>query len=454
MKTTFVKTYVAVALVAGLGAYIYFVDSKKPASSETEKKKEKVFTFDKSKVKEITLAPKDGEAVTVVKDGQGWKLTSPLAAPADGSAVDGLVSGFDGLEVDEVVAESPSSLADFGLDAPQRTVGVLLQGATEPLKLLLGNKTPDGSSIYAKLPSKPRVFIIASYLATPFDKKPFDLRDRDLLHVKRDAIRTLEIAGPEGGYALARGDKESWAFTRPLATRAGRWSVDSLLGLVEGLKMDSVAAEDAKDLKPFGLATPARSITVSLADGSKKTLAIGSATSDKKYYARDASQSLVAVIPPAIVDDLAKGMKELREKRVLDVAAYDVAAFDVEAAGRPKRLYVRSSSKDKDNIDVQKWKRTSPDAKDLDTNKVQDVLFKVGGVEAQDFIDQPKGLEAYGLDAPALRVSIRFAGDKAPTWFEIGKKDGAAYARRPDDSAILKLDTAKADDLVKAFTEL
>jgi Domain of unknown function (DUF4340) len=454
MKMTFVKTYVAIALVAGLGAYIYFVDSKKPSSSEAEKKKEKVFTFDKSKVKEISLAPKDGEALTVVKDGQGWKLTAPLAAPADASAVDGLVSGLDSLEIDEVVAESPGKLADFGLESPQRTIGLLLQGATEPLKLLLGNKTPDGSSIYAKLPAKPRVFVLASYLATPFDKKPFDLRDRDLLHAKRGAIRSIEIAGPEGSYVLVRGAKEDWAFTRPVATRAGRWSVDSLLGLVEGLRMDSVAAEDAKDLKPFGLVSPSRSMTIALADGSKKTLSIGSATSDKKYYAREASQSLVAVIPPAIVDDLAKGMKELREKRVLDIPAYDVGAFEVEASGQPKRLYVRSSSKDKDGIEAQKWKRTSPDTKDLDTNKVQDVLFKVGSVEAQDFIDQPKGLETYGLDAPALKVSIRYAGGKAPTWFEIGKKDGAAYARRPDDAAILKLDPAKADELIKAFAGL
>jgi Domain of unknown function (DUF4340) len=454
MKSTFVKTYVAVALVAGLGAYIYFVESRQPTSSEAEKKKEKLFTFDKTKVKEVSLAPKQGEAVTVIKDGEAWKLTAPLAAPADSSAVDGLVSGFDSLEIDEVVSESPPSLADFGLDAPEKTVGVLLQGATEPLKLLVGNKTPDGASVYAKTPSKPRVFILASYLVTPFDKKPFDLRDRDILHAKRDAIRSLEITGPDGGYALARGDKESWAFTQPLVTKAGRWSVDSLLGLVEGLRMESVAAEAAKDLKPFGLLSPARTLTVGFADGTKRTLEIGSTTSDKKYYARDASKALVAVIPPAIVDDLAKGMKELREKRVLDVPAYEVGAFDVEAAGQAKRLYVRSTEKDKDGIEAQKWKRTVPEPKDLDTNKVQDALFKVGSVEAQDFIDQPKGIDAYGLDSPALKVSIRYAGDKPPTSFEIGKKDGAAYARRPDDTTILKLDPAKADELIKVFTEL
>lgn len=454
MKTTFVKTYVGLALLAGLGAYLYFVESKKPATSETEKKKEKPFTLDKSKVKEVALAPKDGEAITLVKDGANWRMTTPAAVEADSSAVDGLLSGFEGIEIDEVVSETPSNLADYGLDKPQRTVGVLLQGATEPLRLLLGNKTPDGASVYAKLPTTPRVFVVASYLTTPFDKKPFDLRDRDILHVKRDAVRSLDITGPEGSYSLARAEKGDWAFTKPLVTKAGRWSVDSLLGTLENLRMDSVAAEDAKDLKPFGLATPSRTVTLGFADGTTRQLQIGSATSDKKYDARDAAKRLVAVIPPALVDDLAKGMKELREKRVLDVPAYDVGAFDVEAAGQQKRVYVRTTTKDKDGLDVSKWKRTAPDSKDLETNKVQDVLFKVGGLEAQEFVDQPKGLDTYGLDKPALKVSIRYAGDKPPVWFEVGKKDGAAYARRPDDTSILKLDAAKADDLIKGFTDL
>jgi hypothetical protein len=49
---TFWRTYVAVGLAAGLGAYIYFVESKKPAAVEGEKKKEKLFTFDKAKVQQ------------------------------------------------------------------------------------------------------------------------------------------------------------------------------------------------------------------------------------------------------------------------------------------------------------------------------------------------------------------------------------------------------------------
>ena len=455
MKGTFLKTYVVLGVLAILGAYMYFVESKSP--EEGEKKKQKVFSFAKAKVKEFSLTPRSGDLIRLAKDGSSWKMTAPMAVDADSSSADSLLGSLEDLESDETISESPQSLQDYGLDPPQNTVAFLLTGASEPLKLLVGSKTPDGSSVYAKLPTNARVFTIPSYEATTFDKKPFDFRDRSLLHVKRDDVRSVEITGPDGSYSLAKADKGEWAFTKPLVTRAGRWGIDGLLGTLENLRMDSVAAEDAKDpkeLKALGLLPAARSITVAFADGTTKKLEIGAATKDKKYNARDASKTLVAVIPPTLVDDLAKGMKDLREKRVLDVPAYDVGAFDVEPLGQAKRIYVRSTSKDKDGIEVSKWKRTSPDTKDLDTNKVQDALFKVGSAEAQEFLDQPKGLDAYGLDKPVLRVEIRYAGAKPPTWFEIGKKDGSAYARRPDDVAILKLDPAKTEELLKAFTDL
>jgi hypothetical protein len=69
-------------------------------------------------------------------------------------------------------------------------------------------------------------------------------------------------------------------------------------------------------------------------------------------------------------------------------------------------------------------------------------------------VDAPGPLEAYGLDKPALRVTLKYAEGKPSSWFEVGKKDGAAYGRRPDDAALLKLDPAKADEVIKAFSEL
>jgi hypothetical protein len=467
----FWKTYLALAVLAGLGAYLYFVESKR--EEKPEKPKEKVFALDKAKVKELTLAPSGGETIRLVKEGSNWTMAAPKALPADGPAADSLVSTLESLEVDEVAAASAPHLADFGLESPKLTVGVLLQGATEPLKLLLGEKLADGSGIYAKLPTQPRVFTIPSYVESSLNKKPFDLRDRDLLHVKRDAVKTLEISGPGGSYALARDDKGEWAFTKPLATRAGRWSVDSLLGTIENLRMESVAAEEAADLKPFGLVKAARTVTLGLSDGTTRTLEIGAASEEDKvskdkdkkgkkeaskdkptkYYARDASRRLVAVIPAALEDDLAKGMKELRAKRLLEVATYEVEGIEAQM-GAQKRVYTKAAQKDPKGPETPKWKRTAPDAKDLESAKVEDALFKLGGLEVQEFIDAPKDAPAYGLDAPAFRLALRFGAAKPEASVELGKKDGAVYARRTGDLSLLKLDPAKAEELIKAFQEL
>jgi len=162
---------------------------------------------------------------------------------------------------------------------------------------------------------------------------------------------------------------------------------------------------------------------------------------------------MVALIPQAVPDELAKGMGELRSKRLLEVATYDVSGFDVEMGGKTS-TYSRSTSKDKDGLEVSKWRRSAPDAKDLDTAKVQDALFAVGGVDVSEFVDQPGPPATYGLDHPTLKVTLKFEGGKPPVWFEIADKDGASYARRAADAAVLKVDPKKAADVGKAFKDL
>jgi len=469
----FWKTGVAVLALAGLASYIWFVERKQEPKKEGEREKITLVAVDKAKAKELSFGATAGDAVRLVKEGSFWKLTAPFAAPADTTAVESILTSLEKLEADEVVAEQVTDFAQYGLDKPSRSVSAVVEGASAPLAVDFGAKSPDGGSVYARKPGEAKVYLVASWVEGTFDKKPFDLRDRDLLHVKRDDVRSLEVAGPEGRFALARTEAGEWAFTKPLATRAGRWSVDGLLGTVENLRMDSVAGEsvsDAKEIARYGLAKPVRTVTLVTKDGATRTLEIGSAAPDPnptpapspspgqkpekpkatKYYARQAGGGLVAVVPATLADDLAKGMAELRAKRLLEVATYEAEGFDVVATGATK-TYAKTTTKDKDGVDKTQWKRTAPDAKDLDTTKVEDALFKMGGVEVAEFVDSPKAASDYGLDAPKLKVTVKAKGE---SWIELGQKDGAFFARRNGDSAILKLDPTKAEELLKAFSEL
>ncbi len=48
-------------------------------------------------------------------------------------------------------------------------------------KLLIGDNTPAGSAVYAKLDGDPRLFTMGTYSKTAFDKEAKDLRDKRLL---------------------------------------------------------------------------------------------------------------------------------------------------------------------------------------------------------------------------------------------------------------------------------
>lgn len=463
----FWKTGAAILVLGGLASFWWFFERKREPKPDGGREKVTVLAVDKAKAKEISLAAAGGEEVRLAKVGDAWTVAAPFTAAADGSAVESLLTSLERLEADEVVVEQAANPAEFGLDRPSRTVSATVEGAAAPLVVEFGARSPDGSSVYARVAGQPKVFLVPSWVEGTFDKKPFDLRDRDILKVKRDDVRSLEVAGPEGGYALARTDEGEWAFTKPLATRAGRWSVDGLLGTIENLRMESVAAEAATDVKPFGLDAPSRTVSLVMKDGTTRTLEIGKAAPETsgtpapapspgekpkptKYYARQAGAGLVAVVPATLADDLAKGMGELRAKRLLEVATYETEGFEVVAGGA-KKTYAKSTTKDKDGFDKTQWKRTAPDAKELETAKVEDALFKMGGVEVSEFVDAPQAPSAYGLDAPVLEVKVKA---KTESFVQLGKKDGSFYARRSNDAAVLKLDPAKAEELLKAFSEL
>jgi hypothetical protein len=213
-----------------------------------------------------------------------------------------------------------------------------------------------------------------------------------------------------------------------------------------------VAAEEAADRKPFGLDRPLRTVTLTLADGSARRLEIGSSPAPQKLHAREALSKLVAVIPGALAEDLAKGLGNLRAKRLVDVSSYDIEGLEGRLEGQAVKLE-RRTEKAADGFDGYKWKRTAPNAKELELPKMDEALFKLTGLEAQAFVDQPGAAAEYGLDAPVLELKVALGKDRHVT-LTVGKKGSSAWARRSGDDALLQLDPAKVDEAVKALKGL
>src|SRR5687767_10095882 len=113
------STLILVVVLAGLGGYIYFVDSKKPAVTGVDgvPVDEKVFTIETDKINELKLTYQ-GQTSLLRKDEGGWKMIEPTQVDADPPEAISLAQAIERLEVTRIIDENPSDLAQFGLANP------------------------------------------------------------------------------------------------------------------------------------------------------------------------------------------------------------------------------------------------------------------------------------------------------------------------------------------------
>ena len=285
------STLILLLLAAALGAYIWFVEMKRDPSDD-EPKSEKVFAeLEADQISALTVHASNGDTTTLKKDGAGWKIESPVQVPADVTEVSGVTSNLSTLDITRVIDEKPESLEPFGLDKPRLRLTFTAKGAARTL--LLGAKTATGGDTYAKLEDATRVFTVPSWLEQSLDRTTFQLRNKAIVTVDREAIDHLSIIGAPGTIELKK-EGENWRLMQPVQGRADSAEVGSLLTRLSSGQMQAIVAEEPATLDVYGLRPPRTTVT---ATGSGKTLAqvfVGSPSGDAAVHMRDASRPLAA----------------------------------------------------------------------------------------------------------------------------------------------------------------
>src|SRR6267143_1926612 len=164
------------------------------------------------------------------KDGTVWKLGG---APADGAAADRIASAVKSLRATAVGSEAAKGLKEYGLD-----------------KQILAD----------------------------VEKEAFDLQNKELVHVDREAIRKVVFESPPGKVEITRvknfpedGGVADEVFTvvAPQQGPAKKWKVSSALYAIASLRATAFEGPlpAAKDLARYGLDKP-RTVTL-LGEGDK-----------------------------------------------------------------------------------------------------------------------------------------------------------------------------------------
>ena len=437
------STLVLVVLALAVGAYIYFVESKRKPASERTDEKGKVFAgLDSAKLEELEVKSSKGELTKVKKEGDRWRVVAPVTSDADETEVSAITSNLGSVEVQRVVDEKPADLAQYGLAPAKTEISFRASGDSAPRKLLLGDKTATGGDFYAKTGGDPRVFLVSGFLDSTFNRGTFDLRDKAVLKFAREGVTGIEVVSPTRRLVFAK-DGDAWKITEPLAVRADAGTVEGLLGRIHTGQMKSLVADAPTDLAPYGLDKPSSLITF-LAGSARSTIALGSKTPEGQIYARDLSRPMVFTVESFLAEDAGKAVDDFRPKDLYEFRTFTGTRFEITRAGTTT---VFEKKKGADASAPESWAQTAPaPAKAPETSTIEDFLSKASNLRAQAFV----GALPAGATEVARTVARWNEGKKEET-VVFYKAGDDLFATRGTEVGAVTLTPGDYDDVIKSL---
>ena len=434
---------IVVALPLGWFAYR---DYQKPAGDDGPKK-DKVFTVESDKIDEISVKSEGGERTRLQKSGTEWKIASAADAKPDTGEISGLTSNLSSLELERVVDENPPDLKEYGLAQPR--IEVAFKSGGQEHTLLIGQKTPPGTDLYAKRAEDKKVFLIPSHIEGTFNKSTFDLRDKSVVKVDRDKLDALEFTAGDRSSRFVRPAGE-WQIAAPVQARADFSAIEGLVSRLAGLQMKSLVDTPDADPKKYGLDKPAA--TVKFGSGSSQaTVVLGGKAAEGTIYARDLSRPSIFTVESNVLDELKKDPSEYRQKDLFDARSFNATRIEIVRAGQTY-AFEKTKTKNKEGQDEEKWRQVSPQARELDQATFDKLVSALTGIRATGFVDAPAAAKA--LAAPELAVTIKFDEGKKEEKVTLGKAGTDAFASRAGEPGAAKVDASAIDNAAKALQEL
>jgi hypothetical protein len=489
------RSFLILLVVAlGLGAYIFLVESKRDLADPATKK-EKLFTLDASKLEAVEVRAADGTTTSLKKDGETWRIVAPEALDADEAQVSSLVNTLESAEVQRVIDAKPTNVKDFGLEPARYSISFRAAGETAMKRLDLGNKTPTGADLYARVEGDPKLLLLSGYLEDSLNRTTFDLREKTVLKFTRDAVDAIQVhaeaAKPTEDTKDAKDAKDAkdtkdtkgakdtkdakgakpaaktppatpvnvsltkkgndWRLTAPVDARADFGTVEGLIGRLEQARMKSIVAPAATtpaDLKKYGFDKPQGQVTLG-AGSTRATLILGAKHDDTSVYARDASRPLVFTVESSILDDLRKRPDDIRVKDIFTFRSFSAISVDVVLGGQ-----TYSFGKDKpaaeQSTTTEVWKQKAPAAKDVDQTKFTDLLSTLSNLRADSFVDK-------AFTTPDVLTIVAKSGDAAAPVEErvtFRKSGDVVHAIRAGETSGAVVPTVELDKALALAKEL
>ena len=381
-----------------------------------------VIEFDQADLTKLVVT-RGGKQVELARDGEGWRIVSPLSGAADPDKVNALLRKIRTLRARDFADDDPKDLGRYGLAAPEADIALTEKDGVPAGTIIFGAEGEKGVR-YVRTVGRDAILTVGGEVLKDVVSDADALRDRKVTRIPEAQLREVRVEHGGATLALAR-EGARWEIREPEKNDADAASCAALVKAIADLTVLDFVAEPAEDPARYGLGGEALSVTLKTAAGDEEKILVGAryARGKKVYVTRGKGDEILGV-SAEFLDWCATDPLRYMDRRVIDFSA--PAARKVAISGRG----IANTVCEKEGP---LWLLREPEKGTADAAAVTGITTALSGLNALELVARsPKDLKRYGLDAPSLEVSVECdkAGSRETTTLKVGRKtkDGAFYA--------------------------
>lgn len=247
-----------------------------------------------------------------------------------------------------------------------------------------------------------------------FKSEDDESKPKSLVTVKQDDITGIQIK--QGGIELQKKDGK-WALTKPAAYPTNAYSGDSWTGSFIALTQDDEIEENATDLSKYGLSNPEQEFSVTLADGSSKTVQIGLPLPIAgHHYAKLKDAPNVYRVADEQITALQKEVYDFVDRSPFQMTYNEVANIQMEWNGASKTL--QKADPAKTSTESSWWFQ----GRELKGTDVEPILDKMLLMSSDEMV---KAVSEIDRSAPEMKLVLKSVKEgKETTSTYLGNVEG------------------------------
>ena len=338
-----------------------------------------------------------------------WQMIQPVEAKADARVVEEILATLAGVKAVVFEADGKYDPANYGLVRPRITVALQFTADVPRQELQIGSDAGTPGRLYVARPEHHAVYTVNREIYTKLERTVFDLRDKRVIDFQRTATHRFTLRQGENQIMCQKNVQGEWEITSPVALKADAEVVDDLLFGVDALRAVAFVDDQPRNLRPYGLDSPAIEASFMVPDTAPAVLLVGK-MQDDNIYVKSQNAAPVFLVKRAFLDLVGMGVAGLRDKQILD--------FNSDAVSK---IILKHGDV---NLACQKqgtnWRLTQPVQEQAKNGAVRSIIQQVNQLTVDAFLGVSPPVTTTGFDAPEIQL-VATLKDRTEHRLAIGK---------------------------------